>query len=59
LLRAANEVSSPRVDCCLEHLGVDERRVGGSQSIDQVLRDEAQLVVILPVELGITDDRVD
>ena len=42
----------------LMHLGIDERSVGGRQRVDDVLRDEPQLAVIRPVELGIADDPV-
>ena len=58
LPRPAHEVPPARVDRSLEHLGIDERSVGGRQRVDDVLRDEAQLAVIGPVELGIADDPV-
>ena len=58
LPRAAHEVPPARVDRSLEHLGIDERSVGGRQRVDDVLGDEAQLAVIGPVELGIVDDPV-
>ena len=58
LPRAAHEVPTARVDRSLEHLGIDERSVGGRQRVDDALGDEAQLAVVGPVELGIVDDPV-
>jgi hypothetical protein len=56
--RPADKVAPAGVDRLLEHLRIDERGVGGRQRVDDVLRDEAQLAVIRPFELGIADDSV-